>query len=338
VKQIPGNIIISRTDSIGDTVLTLPVAGVLKKYFPAMKIGYLGNAYTRPVIEACKWIDDFIDVQDFMTSTVTLCGRPPEAILHVFPMAAIARRARSVGIPIRIGTTNRLYHWTTCNEMVPLSRRNSHLHEAQLNLKLLEPFGITRDFLLEEMGSFFGLERIQPLPPTFSALIQPDKYNLILHPRSQGSAREWGLPNFIQLIRLLDKDRYRIFISGTKKERSSLQTLFDQAGDAVMDITGQMTLHELISFIGACDGLVANSTGPLHIAGAMGKDAMGIYPPIRPMHPGRWAPLGPRARVFVLDKNCSGCRDSGSPCQCIADVSPLLIRDALESATSMAAI
>jgi ADP-heptose:LPS heptosyltransferase len=338
VKQIPGNIIISRTDSIGDTVLTLPVAGVLKKYFPAIRIGYLGNAYTRPVIEACKYIDDFIDVKDFMARTVTVCGQTPEAILHVFPVAAIARRARAVSIPIRIGTTNRLYHWTTCNEMVLLSRRNSQLHEAQLNLKLLEPFGITRDFSLEEIGTFFGLDRVQPLPPAFSTLIQPDKYNLILHPRSQGSAREWGLPNFIQLIRLLDRDRYRIFISGTKKERPSLQPLFDQVGDAVTDITGQMTLHELISFIGACDGLVANSTGPLHIAGAMGKDAMGIYPPIRPMHPGRWGPLGPGARVFVVDKDCSACRDSRSPCQCIMDVSPLLIRDALERAASLAAI
>lgn len=338
MKQIPGNIIISRTDSIGDTVLTLPVAGVLKKYFPGIKIGYLGNAYTRPVIEACKWIDDFIDVQDFMSRSITINEQPPEAILHVFPVPAIARRARSVGIPIRIGTTNRLYHWTTCNELVPLSRRNSQLHEAQLNLKLLEPLGITQDFSLDEIGLFFGLDRVQPLPPTFSALIQPDKYNLILHPRSQGSAREWGLSNFIQLIRLLDKDRYRIFISGTKKERPSLQPLFDQAGESVTDITGQMTLHELISFIGACDGLVANSTGPLHIAGAMGKDALGIYPPIRPMHPGRWAPLGPGAKTFVLNKDCSACRDQRSSCQCIMDIDPLLIRDALERAASLAAI
>ena len=41
----------------------------------------------------------------------------------------------------RIGTTNRIYHWRYCNELVRLSRRNSVYHEAQLNLRLLAPLG-----------------------------------------------------------------------------------------------------------------------------------------------------------------------------------------------------
>jgi heptosyltransferase III len=334
-KHIPGNIIISRTDSIGDTILTLPVAGVLKEVFPKIKIAFLGKAYTRPVIETCKWIDEFIDAQDFMNRPVTIAGQPPEAILHVFPVAAIARRAKSIGIPIRIGTTNRIYHWTTCTELVKLSRKHSDLHESQLNLKLLEPLGITRDFSLAETGALIGMDRLRPLPPSFAALIRPDRYNLILHPRSQGSAREWGLLNFIKLIRLLDHNRYRIFISGTKKERATLQPLFDEVGDSVTDIMGQMNLDEFISFIGGCDGLVANSTGPLHIAAALGRDAMGIYPSMRPIHPGRWAPLGPGVRVFVLDKDCSACRNIRVPCQCIMDVNPLLISEALEKASAL---
>ncbi len=44
MKKLPVNIIISRTDSIGDVVLTLPVAAVLKKYFPEIKIGFMGKA------------------------------------------------------------------------------------------------------------------------------------------------------------------------------------------------------------------------------------------------------------------------------------------------------
>ncbi len=80
--------------------------------------------------------------------------------------------------------------------MVALSRRNSDLHEAQLNLKLLEPLGITRGFSLEETGTLFGLDKLQPLPAPLAGLIWSDRYNLILHPRSQGSAREWGPSNF----------------------------------------------------------------------------------------------------------------------------------------------
>lgn len=67
-----------------------------------------------------------------------------------------------------------------------------------------------------------------------------------------------------------------------------------------------MNLKQFISFIAAADGLIAASTGPLHIAAALGKVALGIYPPIKPMHPpGRWAPLGKNASYLVLEKKAA---------------------------------
>jgi heptosyltransferase III len=330
LKQLPRNIIISRTDSIGDVVLTLPVAKVLKDHFPQIQIAFLGKAYTRPVIEACEYIDTFIGLEDFNAGPVTINGQKPEAILHVFPVAAIAKRAKQLGIPLRIGTTNRLYHWTTCNKLIRLSRKKSSLHEAQLNLKLLATLGIEKDFSLQEIGHFFGLTKLQTIQPEFASLIDPGKYNLILHPKSQGSAREWGLDNFIALIRSLDLNRFKVFISGTEKERALIAPVFEAVGDKVTDITGMMNLSQFIAFINVCDGLVANSTGPLHIAAALGKDAYGIYPPMRPIHPGRWAPLGDHVSVFVLDKDCEDCRKAPESCHCIRAIKALEIKAAIE--------
>ncbi|MDR1226899.1 MAG: hypothetical protein LBK47_08400 [Prevotellaceae bacterium] len=45
-------------------------------------------------------------------------------------------------------------------------------------------------------------------------------------------------------------------------------------------------------------------------------------PPIRPMHPGRWAPIGERAKVFAAQKECSACRKSGQ-CLCMQEVKPV---------------
>ena len=86
-----------------------------------------------------------------------------------------------------------------------------------------------------------------------------------------------------------------------------------------------MPLSEFITLISLCDGLVANSTGPLHIAAALGKDAIGIYPPMRPIHPGRWAPLGVHAQALVLDKECSDCRGNPHECHCIMSIEPALV-------------
>jgi ADP-heptose:LPS heptosyltransferase len=329
LKKIPRNIIISRTDSIGDVILTLPVAGVLKKHFPGITIGFMGKSYTKPVIEACRYVDEFIDVDNFLQNKVLVGGQPAECILHVFPVSRIAKRARALGIPLRIGTTNRLYHWFTCNKLVKLSRKKSDLHEAQLNLILLKSLGIEESYSLQQIGNLIGLTKTQPLPSHLAALIQKDKYNLIIHPKSQGSAREWPLERFYELIQLLPASTFKIFISGTAREGELLHGLFNKAGHLVTDITGKMSLTEFMAFIQQCDGLVANSTGPLHIAAALGKDALGIYPPMRPVHPGRWAPLGPHATVFVLNKQCEACRDNKSACQCINDIPSAWLQETL---------
>jgi ADP-heptose:LPS heptosyltransferase len=265
-----------------------------------------------------------------MTRPITIAGEKPEAIVHVLPVSAIAIRAKKLKIPLRIGTTNRLYHFFTCNSLVKFSRKKSELHEAQLNLKLLQPVGIATEPALAELGLMFALTRLQPLPKKFAGLIDKDKYNVILHPKSQGNGREWGLENFIKLIQSLDNEKYKIFVSGVQKEKTLLQPLFDAVGNRVTDITGIMNLTEFMSFIAAADGLIASGTGPVHLASALGIDAYGIYPPIRPVHPGRWAPIGPCAKVFVFNKECSDCKGNKMACYCINEVSPAWLKDSLE--------
>jgi len=55
------NILISRTDGIGDVVLSLPLAGTLKKLFPECVIFFMGRTYTQAVIESSKYVTEFIN-------------------------------------------------------------------------------------------------------------------------------------------------------------------------------------------------------------------------------------------------------------------------------------
>ncbi|MFH1161297.1 MAG: glycosyl transferase family 9, partial [bacterium] len=140
-------ILLSRTDSIGDVVLTLPMAGVLKKYFPGTEVLFLGRTYTRPIIEACTFIDQFIDWDSlkglpWRQRVEAFRGLRADVIIHVFMVMDVAMLADLSGIPVRISTTHRLYGWFFCNKLIWFSRTSSDLHEAQLNLKLLKPLGI----------------------------------------------------------------------------------------------------------------------------------------------------------------------------------------------------
>ena len=299
----PSSILISRTDAIGDVVLTLPMASVLKEHFPEATIGFLARGYTQPVVEACPAVDVIVDADAGLSEGVA--AERWDTIVHVFPEPRIAQWASKVGIPLRIGTTNRLYHWWTCNRLVPLSRKHSDIHEAQLNLKLLKPLGIDKYLGLDELRKLRLLKPVAIIPETIQPLLQTEQKKIILHPTSMGSAREWGLENFRELAVRLVQAGYSVFITGTQKDQPVLQPLLGELGDSVHDLSGRLTLPELISFIALCDGLVAGSTGPLHLAAALGIVAVGLYPAERPMHPGRWAPIGPHASYLTAKELAS---------------------------------
>ncbi|RYE71243.1 MAG: glycosyl transferase family 9, partial [Oxalobacteraceae bacterium] len=89
----------------------------------------------------------------------------------------------------------------------------------------------------------------------------------------------------------------------------------------VENLCGRLDLDELLALIGACDGLVACSTGPMHLSAALGRPTLGLFPPIKPMDPGRWAPLGALAEVAVARQPCAGCTDSAT-CSCMGSITP----------------
>lgn len=84
----------------------------------------------------------------------------------------------------------------------------------------------------------------------------------------------------------------------------------------LIDLTGKLSLDELMQFISKADGLICASTGPVHLAAAFGIYTLGLYAPIKPFHADRWGPVGKKAQFLSLDKNCEACRYENK-CACI---------------------
>ncbi len=316
------HIILSRPDSIGDVMLTLPLAGLLKAHSPGVRITFLGRDYTRPVLECCEHIDHIITLEELQAGDApgALHALKADALVHVFPKKEVARWAKQARIPMRVGTTNRWWHWFTCTDRVAFSRKKSELHEAQLNMKLLAPFAIDAVPTLDKLARFSGFSAPLLTGASRSWIVQ-ERSTVILHPGSKGSAAEWGLDNFAALIRLLNDGPYTTIVTGTPAEAEHYRAALPFDHPHTIDAGGKLTLNELISLIGASHALVAASTGPLHIAAAAGIRAIGLYSPRRPIHPGRWAPIGRDAHALVNDPACERCA-SGRPCECIERISP----------------
>lgn len=317
-------ILLSRTDKIGDVVLTLPMAGLLKSMNPNIKLYFLGTSYTEAIINTSEYIDEFIDwtkLKKCKNAEEILRKYKIDIVLHVFPNKSFSKLAKKAKIPIRIGTNRRWFHWLHCNYLVNLSRKKSFLHESQLNIFLLKPLENLKIFYektslenlaifkkifplnLTEVEKLYGLNKINSLNTdhTIYKLIDKKKFNLIIHPKSGGSAHEWPLENFIQLITLLPREYFNIFLTGDKKDKESLESQKSLKEILwIHNVSGLLTLNEFISFIQMCDGLIAASTGPLHIAAAFGKKTIGLYPSEHTMHPRRWGAVGQSAKNYEI--------------------------------------
>lgn len=319
-------IIISRTDSIGDVMLTLPLCVWLRNQFKDAKLVFLGKNYTKQVIDCFEPIDEFIDWNFIEKTPLTertalISSFQADAIIHVFPNKEIASLAKKAKIPIRIGTSHRLFHLLTCTHRINFTRKKSELHEAQLNFQLLKPFGLNRIPSMEEVLEMTDAfkQRNNELPSELEKALVISENTVILHPKSQGSAVEWPIESYVGLSTLLAERGYTVFFTGTESEGNLFRSQLPE-NPSIIDVTGKLSLAQLISFIARVKNLVACSTGPLHIAGFCGIRTIGLFSPKKPIHPGRWKPLGKNVVTLVFDASCLNCSKQ-KPCNCIQNIS-----------------
>ena len=372
-KKDKKKILISRIDAIGDVILTLPMAGYLKNHSKEInaseivfgnkkkeediEVFFLGSSYTRAVVTCSGYVDHFLDYsmlrkRNLFELVRFLRAKNLTTFIHVFPNFKLALAAFLACIPERIGTSRRWYHWLFCNKWPSVSRKTSSFHEAQLNLSLLAPLFSQREvrqnkkFIIPsvvEIPSYYGfppagsrrfLIQNKLLASLMAKYFSSDLTKVIIHPFSKGSAREWPLNQFAELINSLSSKKFQVFLTGSKEDSLKIKErlLPLLKNKKVHDLSGTMSLEELVTFISCCDVLVAASTGPLHIAAASGIWAFGLYPPRKSIHPGRWSPLGNKTKVFCFgwEEKILCERPCQPPCFCMERIEVKNVLQALE--------
>ena len=217
---------------------------------------------------------------------------------------------------MRIGTYHRVFHLFTCNVRPNFTRKNSSLHESQLNFHLLAPLGITEIPYFQQIQELVQFQAIETGLPTW---IPSSKEELIiLHPKSKGSALEWPLEKYMDLASQLADSGKTVCFTGTEQEGMQFRK-FIPVHERIIDSTGKLSLAQLITLISRSNALVACSTGPYHIAGLSGIHAIGLFSMRRPIDPGRWHAIGPKAEFLVFDPTCQTCK-KGKHCTCIENI------------------
>ncbi len=259
--------------------------------------------YLKGLLENYEGTDEIIYEDEYESSAALkeiISKRKIDLSVNVKPEFRQAFMFYRLGIKYRIGTAYRWYSFLY-NCKVYEHRKNSDRHESELNVSLI------RNFFKENCDENLIRFRIEnsKREELKKKLISLDtdihKNYIIVHPGSGGSAKDLPAGKFSELLKELSNEfkEYSILLTGIQNEREPADKIISDSGSAdILNLCGELSLEELMILIDECSLFISNSTGPIHIAGLLNKRIIGFYPNERPMHAGRWKPLGENVQIF----------------------------------------
>jgi len=340
-KPTINRILIVRIDRLGDVVLTLPMLPELRKCYPDAHIAMLLRTYTgeividNPYLDELIWYDDKNGLTPFGTMVATLKERQFDAVIVVYPTIRLAWLVFRARIPVRIGTGYR-YYSILFNKRVYEHRKDAKKHEVEYNLRLLQELGCQVNGTPEFHIHISDLQKKEIRGIAETANIDLGRSYAIIHPGSGGSARDWSTRKFGELAeRLHSEMNLQVIVTGTDSENEKVNEVVRGANRNAIPLAGKMDLRQFAALIRGAALFVSNSTGPIHVAAAMGTPVIGLYPQHTPMSAKRWGPYTSKKRVFVPARplECTDCIAQNLPqCNCMDTIE---VEDVFMAATQL---
>jgi lipopolysaccharide heptosyltransferase II len=312
------SILVCRTDRIGDVVLSLPMIEVLHRHFPAARISFLARSTTKEIVEGQPGLHAVVsyDLTDrpkaFFSLLSELRSYRFDVAVLAYPTFRLALVLFFAGIPLRVGTGYRWYSFLF-NRRVFEHRKTAEKHELEYNLSLLEAIGCTFD---RYPAPVLALSREQHLAAELirAELGANGGEVVVLHPGSGGSARDWSAEKFGLLARALRQKGFSVIVTGGPGEETLVEGIVRAGGPGVRPLVNRLSLMQLAAMVQKVGLFISNSTGPLHLAAAVGTPVIAFYPPILACSPERWGPYTDHKILFVPERaKCPRCH--GGPCE-----------------------
>jgi heptosyltransferase-2 len=307
-------ILIVRTDRIGDVVLSLPLAQLIKQKYPDSKVSYFLRKYTSSLLDGNPFIDEVIIAEEangqinFVPNLEKIKSKSFDACIVVNPTLKIALMMFLAGIKKRIGTGYRWYS-VLFNEKVFEHRKYGEKHEIEYNLNLLKKIEINVNGIPDKIDFHLSVDeesdgRINEI--LTSNGFKKENRLVIIHPGSGGSSVDLPTEKLIDLTRRINElNNVKVVITGSQNELELCRKF--EIGSSIINLAGSLDVSLLKALIKKTDLFISNSTGPIHIAAAFGVYVIGFYPKIPACSEKRWGPYTEKKTIFSPTIECNNC-------------------------------
>ncbi len=301
----PKRILLIRLTALGDVVLATPLLHALREAFPDAGIDWLVHEAFAPLLAADPHLDRVIP------------WKPGEK--------GLAARLRSSGHDWVIDLQNKprtawLRSRIGARRVVVLRKRTAVQALASL-LGLEKPLrGPPAADVYLSIGERLGVVPASRSPRVYlSEAGKAEVAGLLsrrrsprlwgLAPATRWATKRWPPSRYAELAASAAREGAELLLLGGPADRAALDEVGRGLGPALIGDTVSCSVAGLAAAIAACSVVVANDSGPAHLAAALGRPLVVLF---GPTSPGRWAPTGSEVRVLYENLSCSPCSNHGS--------------------------
>ena len=300
---------------IGDTLLAQPLFALLHRRYGDLALDVLAPSWTFPLVRRMPEVRRAI-ANPFQHGELKLLERRrlgvelrqeryDQAIVlpNTLKSAFVPLFAR---IPKRTGYRGEM-RWGTLNDV-----------------RLLDELALP---LMAQRYAALGLEPGEALPAelpqprlvvddaqrqaTLAALGLEATRAVALCPGAEyGPAKRWPPAYFAELARNLRDRGDAVWLVGSAKDAPIADDIVRLAGGACVSLCGRTSLDQAIDVLASVRLAVANDSGLMHVAAAVGTPLLAIYGSSTPAHT---PPMSPLAEVVKIDIECSPCFERTCP-------------------------
>lgn len=257
-------ILLLRFSSIGDIVLTTPVARCLKKQLGA-EVHFLTKKAFGPLLSPNPYIDRVFTFEKEIDEVLPLLKAGQyDLVVDLHHNLRSLRLKLALGRPARSFDKLNLEKWLLVNLKV---NRMPDVHIVQRYLSTVSHLGVRDDG--EGLDYFIPPEE-EVVVSDFSALLSEGNYIAFVLGATHATKR-LPLDKMIEICRNLDQP---VVLLGGKPEQATGERIL---GSNVVNLCGRLSLHQSASFVRQAGKVLTHDTGLMHIAAAFRKKIVSVW-------------------------------------------------------------
>lgn len=305
-------ILILKPSSLGDVVQALPVLRLLKRRYPESAIYWWIDARLAPLLEGDRDLAGVLSFHRHRWTEPIIWGAMWRKLRWV-------RETRfDVVLDLQCLARTALFAWLAKGELTigldepregargiydyAVRRRSFTTHAVDWYLSVLPlldtPFHAGFDWIPARPAV---AERIRASWPAEA------RRWVLFQPGARWLNKRWPLAYFQTLLRDLAQNHpdLQFAVTGGAEDRALGARLAEALDPGrVRDLTGKVSLPEMVEWVRLSTLLISNDTGPMHVAAAVGTPVVALFGPTEPRRTG---PYGQLDRCLRADLPCVPC-------------------------------